>query len=90
MTRYDRLVAVLVLLLGVAAVSIPAPVRGGEGGLVAGVHTIRADDGLLHQAVQGGFTWLVQLLEWREVEPVPGEHFWTYADWLSGRPSSAI
>jgi polysaccharide biosynthesis protein PslG len=48
----------------------------------AGVHTLRADDALLRLASDGGFTWLVQLLEWREVEPMPGESFWEYADWL--------
>jgi hypothetical protein len=47
-----------------------------------GVHTIRADDDLLQLAHDGGFTWLVQLVEWREVEPVPGEYFWEYPDWL--------
>jgi hypothetical protein len=47
-----------------------------------GVHTIRADDGLLQLARDGGFSWLIQLLEWREVEPVQGEYFWEYADWL--------
>ena len=49
---------------------------------VVGVHTIRADDGLLQVADSGGFTWLIQLLEWREVEPVQGEFFWEYPDWL--------
>ncbi len=50
--------------------------------LTVGIHTIRADDELLQRARDGGFTWLIQLLEWREIEPVPGEYFWEYADWL--------
>jgi len=48
----------------------------------AGVHTLRADDGLLQLAAEGGFAWLVQLVEWRELEPVPGDLFWEYTDWL--------
>ena len=47
-----------------------------------GVHTIRADDTTLRLARDAGFTWVVQLLEWREIEPVPGEYFWEYPDWL--------
>ncbi|MEJ2210801.1 MAG: hypothetical protein P8129_17420 [Anaerolineae bacterium] len=47
-----------------------------------GVHTIRADDALLDLAAAGGFAWLVQLVEWREVEPAPGDLFWEYTDWL--------
>lgn len=82
MTRYYRFAAVLVLSVGVVVASIPAPARGEANGLFVGVHTIRADDEVLQKAVQGGFTWLVQLLEWREVEPVRGERFWAYADWL--------
>jgi hypothetical protein len=49
---------------------------------MAGLHTIRADDSLLQLADSGGFSWLVQLMEWREVEPAPGEYFWEYHDWL--------
>ena len=49
---------------------------------VAGIHTIRASDDLLQMAASRGFGWKVQLLEWREVEPAPGEYFWEYADWL--------
>jgi hypothetical protein len=49
---------------------------------VAGIHTIRADDDLLQLADDGGFAWMIQLLEWREVEPAPDEWFWEYTDWL--------
>jgi hypothetical protein len=51
-------------------------------GPILGVHTIRADDALLQQVDDGGFRWLIQLLEWRAVEPVPGDYFWEYPDWL--------
>lgn len=47
-----------------------------------GVHTIRADDTALSLAHQAGFTWVVQLLEWREIEPQPEEYFWEYPDFL--------
>lgn len=54
----------------------------GNSAPVAGIHTIRADDDLLQLAAGGGFSWIVQLVEWREVEPAPGEFFWEYTDWL--------
>jgi hypothetical protein len=67
----------------ILAASIPAiPCHSEDGRLAAGLHTIRADDSLLQLAEEGGFSWVIQLLEWREVEPVPGEYFWEYADWL--------
>ncbi len=79
-----RLALYLTLLLCVAL-----PVRGptsppGAAGAApaAGLHTIRADDTLVHMAADGGFAWLIQLVEWREIEPVPGEYFWEYPDWL--------
>ena len=56
--------------------------EAGDVGPVPGVHTLRADDGLLQRASDGGFSWLIQLVEWREVEPAPGEFFWEYTDWL--------
>jgi len=71
------------LLLGViATANTPFLSAAPSHDLVAGIHTIRADDGMLQLARDGGFTWLIQLLAWREVEPVQGEHFWEYADWL--------
>jgi hypothetical protein len=51
-------------------------------GPAVGVHTIRADDRQLQMISKGGFAWLIQLLEWSEVEPVQGEYFWEYPDWL--------
>ena len=46
------------------------------------VHTLRADDEALRLAAATGFSHVVQLLEWREVEPAPGEFYWEYSDWL--------
>ncbi|NPV06860.1 MAG: hypothetical protein HPY83_02715 [Anaerolineae bacterium] len=46
------------------------------------VHTIGADDAVLHLAARTGFRAVVQLLEWRQVEPAPGEHYWEYPDFL--------
>jgi len=71
------------LLLVVITTASPLVLRAKpNGGPAVGVHTIRADDELLQLARDGGFTWLIQLLEWREVEPVQGEYFWEYPDWL--------
>ena len=73
--------AVLLLLFGGMAASAPQIGAGGDEP-VAGIHTTRASDDLLQVAASSGLGWMVQLLEWREIEPVPGEYFWAYADWL--------
>ena len=72
----------LLLICALLAASMPLPGAAASGDPAAGVHTIRASDEILQLAVDGGFAWLVQLLEWREIEPAPGEYFWEYADWL--------
>jgi len=71
----------IVILVGLAATpqnQQPA----GDSGPAAGIHTIRVDDALLQLATDGGFSWVIQLVEWREVEPAPNEFFWEYTDWL--------
>jgi hypothetical protein len=76
-------VLVGLLIIGVLlAPSAPLPSMASNAGPAVGVHTIRADDGLLQLIAEGGFAWLIQLLEWREVEPAQGEYFWEYSDWL--------
>ncbi len=77
----NRALVSVVLLLGLAAIPQPLAQRGDDGP-VPGVHTIRAGDDVLQLAADGGFAWLIQLVEWREVEPAPGEYFWEYTDWL--------
>ena len=81
MNRYSVVTGLLVLCvsLGVGAPSLGAT---GSDEPVAGIHTIRASDALLQLADNGGSRWIVQLLEWREIEPAPGEFFWEYTDWL--------
>lgn len=69
-------------LAGLLLLTIPSPSSAFDDGPAVGVHTIRADDGLLQQAAESGFSWLIQLLPWREVEPVLGEPFWEAPDWL--------
>lgn len=59
------------------------PAQEGHARPAAGIHTIRADDDLLRLASDGGFSWLIQLVEWREVEAAPGDYFWEYTDWLA-------
>ncbi len=79
--RFSSIAFLIVLVLTSTRAPSSSSLAVG-GGPVVGVHTIRADDGLLQVADSGGFAWLIQLLEWREVEPVPGEFFWEYPDWL--------
>ena len=81
MKRCSIFAVLLLLLAGTAAGAPPMGAAGGDEP-VAGIHTIRASDDLLQMAASRGFGWKVQLLEWREVEPAPGEYFWEYADWL--------
>ncbi len=81
MNRSLRLAGLLFLVLATTA-STSLPGVTSESQPEMGVHTIRADDNLLHVADAGGFSWMIQLLEWREIEPLPGEHFWEYTDWL--------
>lgn len=82
MRRHFPSIAFLILVVLASTWPASSPSLAVSAGPVVGVHTIRADDGLLQVADSGGFTWLIQLLEWREVEPVPGEFFWEYPDWL--------
>ena len=69
------------ILAGVVA-ALSAMLWVTTAGPVPAVHTISADDAVLQQAARSGFRTIVQLLEWRQVEPVPGEYYWEYADWL--------
>jgi hypothetical protein len=81
MNRCPVLVGLLTIgVLGVPRASLLS--TESHGSPAVGVHTIRADDGLLQMISEGGFTWLIQLLEWREVEPARGQYFWEYPDWL--------
>ena len=82
MKRHFSSIAFLVLLVLASTWPASSPSLAAGAGPIVGVHTIRADDDLLQLASDGGFTWLIQLLEWREVQPVPGEFFWEYPDWL--------
>jgi hypothetical protein len=81
MNRYPVAIGLSLLCVSMAA-SAPCMGAAASDRPVAGIHTIRADDGLLQLAKDGGFAWMIQLLEWREVEPAPDECFWEYTDWL--------
>jgi hypothetical protein len=37
---------------------------------------------LLHQAREIGFHAIVQVLSWQEIEPIRGQWYWEYSDWL--------
>jgi hypothetical protein len=82
MKRQPSTLVVLAVLALASLPILPPSATAAYKGPLLGVHTIRADDALLQVAKSGGFTWLIQLLEWREVEPAPGEYFWEYPDWL--------
>jgi hypothetical protein len=81
MNRYSVVTGLLLLCASMAASAPPLGAAASDEP-VAGIHTIRASDDLLQLAANGGYSWMVQLLEWREIEPAPGEYFWEYADWL--------
>lgn len=70
------------LCFAAAVASLTAVVWASTAGPVPAVHTISADNAVLEHAARAGFGTIVQLLEWRQVEPVPDEHYWEYADWL--------
>jgi hypothetical protein len=53
---------------------------GVKGGWVCGVHTIRADDTALSLLHETGCSFVVQLFDWSQIEPLPGEYFWEYPD----------
>ncbi len=53
---------------------------GTSGEPVCGIHTIRPDDrgrSLIHEA---GCSWVVQVFDWFEIEPTPGQCFWEHPD----------
>jgi hypothetical protein len=58
------------MLLGMGAKHVP----------VCGVHTIRADDAALSLIHEAGCSFVVQLFDWSQIEPLPGEYFWEYPD----------
>jgi hypothetical protein len=68
------LVLMAVLLVGVGLGRTP------RAGPVCGVHTIWADDKALALIHETGCSWVVQLFNWSEIEPLPGEYFWEYPD----------
>lgn len=76
-TRYLWLLVILITCL-----IMPGPAVSQPAGLQFGIHTIRADDTALRLARDAGFSWIVQLLEWREVAPAPDRRLWEYPDLL--------
>ena len=50
------------------------------GGPMCGIHTVRADDTALSMVHGASCGWVVQLFNWSEIEPLPGEYFWEYPD----------
>lgn len=74
----------VVLILACIMSLFRVPANGGDesSGLKFAIHTVRADDMALRLVREAGFSWVVQLLEWREVVPVPERRVWEYPDLL--------
>jgi hypothetical protein len=51
-----------------------------DDGPVCGMHTIRADDTALSLIREASCSFVVQLFDWSQIEPLPGEYFWEYPD----------
>lgn len=73
-----------IICCGLAILSLKSSIVLGQDSsrLRFAIHTIRADDTALRLVREAGFSWVVQLLEWREVEPAPGRKVWEYPDVL--------
>ena len=69
------LLALMTALLGGVVLS-----RGASGGPMCAIHTVRADDTALGLIRAADCSWVVQLLDWSEIEPLPGQYFWEYPD----------
>lgn len=65
-----------------AAAVLPAAPPQSRAGVAVAVHTLRADGRLVALASEAGFSALVQVLPWRDVEPEKGEFIWESADAL--------
>ncbi|HEY63577.1 MAG TPA: hypothetical protein G4O02_03300 [Caldilineae bacterium] len=50
--------------------------------LLPAAHTLRPDDTLLREAQEIGFQAIVQVFPWQEIEPLPGDWYWEYPDFL--------
>jgi hypothetical protein len=73
--------------LGCAALALIVVLPGGAvpdnavaDGLICGIHTIRADGAALSMVHKAGCSFVVQLFDWSQIEPLPGEYFWEYPD----------
>jgi hypothetical protein len=81
MKRSRSLACLLLLMLAALLATVPSRAAS-DGHPIAAVHTIRADETTLQLARDAGFICVVQLLEWREIEPTRGDYLWEYPDWL--------
>ena len=78
--------ALLVLLLAVLAGLVPLSFRALRAPtpiaphLSYGIHTLRLNDEDLRLIRAAGCDWALQVFSWREIEPLPGDYHWEYAD----------
>jgi len=67
--------ALLLALLGGMLLGV-----GVRDGPVCGIHTIRTDDTALSLIRATSCSFVVQLFDWSQFEPLRGEYFWEYPD----------
>jgi hypothetical protein len=70
--------AVIALIVALPAGALPN--TDADGNPLCGIHTIRADGAALSMIREAGCYFVVQLLDWSQIEPLPGEYFWEYPD----------
>jgi hypothetical protein len=70
--------AVIALIVALPAGALPN--TDADGNPLCGIHTIRADGAPLSMIREAGCSFVVQLLDWSQIEPLPGEYFWEYPD----------
>lgn len=72
-----------ILLIGSICMGAVVPVeQPASARIQLGVHTLDVGDRILQLAQAGGYTWVMQLIPWRVVEPVQGQYDWEMTDTL--------
>jgi hypothetical protein len=78
--RLALLVFLLAVLAGLVPISFHIPPTPIAPHLSYGIHTLRLNDEDLHLIRTAGCDWAMQVFSWREIEPLPQDYHWEYAD----------
>lgn len=78
----SRLAGMLLLMSLLQMSCVPRATLPVDGPAFA-LHTIHADDTALRLSAEAGAAAIVQLFEWRLIEPQPGEYHWEYPDFVA-------